>query len=460
MPPLTVFSCGIGPLHPSPALLDKLAEAQSLYASAALLKECPPCNARRVPIGRNAREQAREALEEARQGGNVVVLASGDALFHGMGGTLRSLACDGDRLEFIPAPTAFQALFHRLGMPWDRARCFSAHSTEYIPWGEILAQPLAVIYGGHPFTACRLAAAAMEFHPSAAGRSAVAAQCLGMADERILQGTLAELAREECSPTSMLLLLPDNRPGAAPVLPLGLPADFYEKENNLITAEEVRAVILSKLRLPAWGVLWDVGAGSGSIGLEAAALRPGLSVYGLERQAGRLELIRRNCRKLGCVNYACMQGEAPEALDALPKPDRIFTGGGGAGLESIMQACFDALNPGGLLVASAVTTESTCFTAGTPPHARGCSPWTSPPNLPLPEPTTICGTATASPFSPIPAHEYRPFSHPFHRSRPRGRRPDYRTRRRPPEGGRRSRVCRVPGQPGAPQALPPGGGTS
>lgn len=358
MPPLTVFSCGTGPLQPSPALLGKLAEAQSIYASSALLEACPPSDARRIPIGKNAREQAREALEEARHGNNVVVLASGDALFHGMGGTLQSLACDGDRLEFIPAPTSFQALFHRLGMAWDRARCFSAHSTEYIPWGEILAQPLAVIYGGHPFTACRLAAAAMEFHPSAAGRSAVAAQCLGMADERILQGTLEELAREECSPTSMLLLLPDNRPGAAPVLPLGLPADFYEKENNLITAEEVRAVILSKLRLPAWGVLWDVGAGSGSIGLEAAALRPGLSVYGLERQAGRLELMRRNCRRLGCVNYACMQGEAPEALDALPKPDRVFTGGGGAGLESIMQACFDALNPGGLLVASAVTTES------------------------------------------------------------------------------------------------------
>lgn len=358
MPPLTVFSCGIGPLHPSPALLDKLAEAQSLYASAALLKECPSCNARRIPIGKNAREQAREALEEARQGKNVVVLASGDALFHGMGGTLQSLACDEDRLEFIPAPTAFQALFHRLGMPWDRARCFSAHSTEEVPWGDILAQPLPVLYGGHPLTACRLAGEAVQFHPPAAERSAVAAECLGTPGERILKGTLAELAREECAPTSVLLLLPDERSRAAPILPLGLPADFYEKENNLITAEEVRAVILSKLRLPAWGVLWDVGAGSGSIGLEAAALRPGLSVYGLERQDSRLELIRRNSRKLGCVNYACMQGEAPEALAALPAPDRVFIGGGGGALESILQACFDALNPGGLLAASAVTTES------------------------------------------------------------------------------------------------------
>lgn len=358
MPPLTVFSCGIGPLHPSPALLDKLAEAQSLYASAALLKECPPCNARRIPIGKNAREQAREALVEARQGGNVVVLASGDALFHGMGGTLQSLACDEDRLEFIPAPTAFQALFHRLGTPWDRARCFSAHSTEEVPWGDILAQPLPVLYGGHPLTACRLAGEAVQFHPPAAERSAVAAECLGTPGERILKGTLAELAREECAPTSVLLLLPDERSGAAPILPLGLPADFYEKENNLITAEEVRAVILSKLRLPAWGVLWDVGAGSGSIGLEAAALRPGLSVYGLERQDSRLELIRRNSRKLGCVNYACMQGEAPEALAALPAPDRVFIGGGGGALESILQACFNALNPGGLLAASAVTTES------------------------------------------------------------------------------------------------------
>lgn len=358
MPPLTVFSCGTGPLQPSPALLDKLAGAQSIYASSALLAACPSSNARRIPIGKNAREQAREALEEARNGNNVVALASGDALFHGLGGTLQSLAREGDRLEFIPAPTAFQTLFHRLGMPWDRARCFSAHSTEHIPWGEILAQPLAVIYGGHPCTACRLAAAAMKFHPAAAGRPAVAAQCLGMPDERILKGTLAELSREECAATSILLLLPDERSGAAPVLPLGLPADFYEKENNLITAEEVRAVILSKLRLPAWGVLWDVGAGSGSIGLEAAALRPGLSVYGLERQASRLELMRRNCRRLGCVNYACMQGEAPEALGKLPAPDRVFTGGGGAALESIMQACFDALNPGGILVASAVTTES------------------------------------------------------------------------------------------------------
>ena len=130
MPPLTVFSCGTGPLQPSPALLGKLAEAQSIYASSALLEACPPSDARRIPIGKNAREQAREALEEARHGNNVVVLASGDALFHGMGGTLQSLACDGDRLEFVPAPTSFQALFHRLGMAWDRARCFSAHSTE------------------------------------------------------------------------------------------------------------------------------------------------------------------------------------------------------------------------------------------------------------------------------------------------------------------------------------------
>ncbi|WP_295927939.1 precorrin-6Y C5,15-methyltransferase (decarboxylating) subunit CbiT, partial [uncultured Akkermansia sp.] len=209
-----------------------------------------------------------------------------------------------------------------------------------------------------PPPARRRAGEAIQFHPPAAQRSAVAAECLGTPGERILKGTLAELAREECAPTSMLLLLPDERSGAAPILPLGLPADFYEKENNLITAEEVRAIILSKLRLPAWGVLWDVGAGSGSIGLEAAALRPGLSVYGLERQESRLELIRRNCRKLGCVNYACMRGEAPEALAALPAPDRVFLGGGGAALESILQACFDALNPGGLLAASAVTTES------------------------------------------------------------------------------------------------------
>lgn len=129
--------------------------------------------------------------------------------------------------------------------------------------------------------------------PASARRAAIIAERIGSDDERILSGTLGELADAACGPTSILVIFPaahadchvqdaaaTTRGSAsiqAPILALGLPEEAFERENNLITASDVRAVILSRLRLPAWGTLWDVGAGSGSVGLEAAALRPALA---------------------------------------------------------------------------------------------------------------------------------------------------------------------------------------
>ena len=100
-----------------------------------------------------------------------------------------------------------------------------------------------------------------------------------------------------------LLYTSISRSIPAPILTLGLPEEDYERENNLITASDVRAVILSRLRLPAWGTLWDIGAGSGSVGLEAAGLRPNLNVVGIERKPERGAIIKRNRARLGVSNY-------------------------------------------------------------------------------------------------------------------------------------------------------------
>ena len=421
---LDVISCGIGFPHDA-ATLTLLEKAEVLYGSRTLLERCPITEAERRVIGAQARRDASDALAAARAGRRVVALASGDALYHGFGGTLHALAGPEDAITYHPGITAFQAFFHRIGQPWDEARLFSAHGGEEVPAREIAESRLAVAYGGSRHNAADIARAVLAFHPGAARRRAVIAERLGSPDERIIAGTLEDAARLHCGPTSILALFPDTceeetpldtqtgpasrlaeeaapavsalsgvdcmetipgdpalsgvdgaetapdvpaspdvhgvdkapasqnpgtpgsspvsgdgrrtdaggpspassfSPQAAPILPLGLPEEDYERENNLITASDVRAVILSRLRLPAWGTLWDIGAGSGSVGLEAAGLRPGLHVCAVERQPGRCALIERNRLRLGVPNYTLYNGDALEAVRALGPSEMMPNG--------------------------------------------------------------------------------------------------------------------------------------
>lgn len=405
-----ILSCGTG--FPADAdALALLAAADAVYGSRSLLALCPvPVRNARV-IGAGARQDAQDVLALCRRGGRVVVLASGDALYHGFGGTLAGLRRAGDTLVYHPGVTAFQALFARLGLPWQDARLFCAHSGDGLPARAIAEAPLSVTYAGSRYPAHLIARAVLDVHPASARRAAVIAERLGSAEERLLSGPLAELAETECGPTSMLVLFPSPSaavpgmdtaepfPSAAaapdgvsasipgPILALGLPEEDFERENNLITASDVRAVILSRLRLPAWGTLWDVGAGSGSVGLEAAALRPGLDVRGIERNPRRWTLIENNRLRLGVANYTLHRGDAltvlgaapadpalpgADSIPSLPDPDRVFVGGGGPDLSPLLTACLRRLRPGGLLVASAVTLESLrTLLAWAPEHRIG-----------------------------------------------------------------------------------------
>ena len=332
---IDVVSCGIG--FPKDAeTLGLIGRADVVFGSRALLGACPVEARLTRIIGAKAREDAADALALCRAGRHVVVLASGDALYHGFGGTLSGMARPDDAIVHHPGITAFQALFHRLGLPWQDARLFSAHSGETLPARAIAEAPLSVAYAGSRYPAHAIAQAVLKLHPASAERAAVIAERLGSPKERLVSGPLADLAHTECGPTSILLLLPnhwgcaphsvarfalDARPAPredaptarsipAPILTLGLPEEDYERENNLITASDVRAVILSRLRLPAWGTLWDIGAGSGSVGLEAAGLRPNLNVVGIERKPERGAIIERNRARMGVPNYTLHIGDA------------------------------------------------------------------------------------------------------------------------------------------------------
>ncbi len=350
---LDILSCGTDLPDITLPILKK---ADHLFGSRTLLAACSSLPAEKHVISAKASQEAVLALQLVRAGFRVAVLASGDALYHGMGGTIAALPEAAEvSIRFHPGITAFQALFHRLGIAWDNARLFSAH-WQTPPLREMAEAPLSVVYGGSRFPAHVLAKLIVNFHPPFARRPGVLAERIGTTDERIVSGTLEELASVPAGPTSILLLLPTEL--LPPVLGLGLPEQVYLKENHLITASDVRAVILARLKLPSWGVLWDLGAGSGSVGLEAAALRPGLQVFAVERKNERCGMIEANRQIMGVGNHTLLEGEMPDILASLPAPDRIFVGGGGNNLQKILAVAHAALRPGGLLLASSVTLDS------------------------------------------------------------------------------------------------------
>ncbi|MFQ9867587.1 MAG: hypothetical protein ACLRWP_11820 [Bilophila wadsworthia] len=204
------------------------------------------------------------------------------------------------------------------------------HSGGVLPSRGIAEAPLSVTYAGSRYPAHAIARAVLGAHPASARRAAIIAERIGSDDERILSGTLGELADAACGPTSILVIFPaahadchaqdaaaPTRGSAsiqAPILALGLPEEAFERENNLITASDVRGHPVAAA--PPAGTLWDVGAGSGSVGLEAAALRPDLSIHGIERNPERCAMIERNRLGMGIANYTLHPGDALSVIRA------------------------------------------------------------------------------------------------------------------------------------------------
>ena len=371
---ITILSCGTAQKNMAHGRAQLFAEAGILVGSRRLLAGYPDFSGEMIVFGADTAETVLKLCESASQGAKIVVLASGDALFHGIGGTFARLdreRLSGFELNIEPAPTAFQSLFSHLGLPWDRARFFSMHQGGRVPAREILSAPLAVVYGGSRTNAVQTAAILIENFPEFGKRPAVLAENLGFENEKIFSATLSEISCLSCGPISILLLLEMGGSAAAgPVLALGLNNDFYEHEKGLITSSEVRCAALAKLHLPPTGVLWDIGAGSGSVGLEAAALRPGMVVYGLEQNSARISQIADNAKRLGVANFTVENEAAPDGFQDFPAPDRIFIGGGGEKLADILASGFSMLNPGGILVVSAVTLEALGKIAEFRPESR------------------------------------------------------------------------------------------
>lgn len=300
------------------------------------------------------------AAERTAAGEEVCLLASGDPGFFG----LVRLAADRlgpERLSVHPAPSSPSLAFARLGDRWDDAVVVSAH-------GRALSGAVCAVLH-NPKVAVLVAP---DQPPEVLGKALVAAGCgprrvhvcsrLASPDETVTEADLVSLAGGKWDPLSVVVLrapTPADGTGAGgPGLAWGLPESRFEHRDAMITKAEVRAVALGKLSLPAAGVLWDLGAGSGSVAAECARIAPGLSIFAVERDGSYIARLRTNLASTAAV---VVEGSAPEALAGLPDPDRVFVGGGGI---EVLDAAMSRLRPDGTVVATYATLERAASAAG------------------------------------------------------------------------------------------------
>ncbi|ADW19155.1 precorrin-6y C5,15-methyltransferase (decarboxylating), CbiE subunit [Desulfobulbus propionicus DSM 2032] len=301
--------------------------------------------------------------------GDVAVLASGDPLFYGIGRTLIA-RFGADRLRIHPALSAVQLACARFRLPWDDLTLLSLHGrTVQDLAGRILGRGPMMLFTDSRNSPDRVAATLLNALTACEDRERIAAirirvaENLGLADERLTSGSLAEIAAGHFSALNMMLI-EQPQPSAADLC-FGLREDEILHSRGLITKDEVRAATLHRLRLPATGVFWDIGGGSGSVSLEAARMCPDLSIHTIEKKPEEQANIRANIRRYGAYAIHLVSGEAPDALANLPAPDRIFIGGSGQRLEPILEAAVARLAAGGRIVVNAVLeqTETTALAA-------------------------------------------------------------------------------------------------
>ena len=317
------------------------------------------CAARPIPITPLGALFAQ--LAAALEKGDVAVLASGDPLFFGIGRSLID-RFGAERVRVHPAMSSVQLACARFGQPWDNLAMVSLHGRPGDDVaGRVLRHQRVLLLTDEQNSPDRVAAtllAALEGCDDHARIDTLrlrVAENLGLTDERITSGTLAEIAGQRFGPLNLVLV---EQPARPEVCRFGLGEDEIRHSRGLITKDEVRAAVLHRLRLPENGVLWDVGGGSGSVSLEAARLCPELSVYTVERNPAEQANIRANIRTYGAYTIHLVDGAAPAALTELPAPDRVFVGGSGGQLEAILTTAAARLAPGGRIVVSAVLQQS------------------------------------------------------------------------------------------------------
>lgn len=294
----------------------------------------------------------------------VVILTSGDPLFYGLGRWLLEVFAP-EQLTFHPHLSAVQLAFSRLKLPWHDATIYSAHGRDLAGLVPLLQQGVEkiAIYTDGEASIVAIHSLYQALRLPVRYRAWVC-QALGSEAEAIVPWDLAQPISDlpAVHPLNLVVLLrqPQHIPVAEqPVL--GLPDNqffAFRDRPSLMTKREVRVLALAELALTKTvEVVWDIGAGTGSVAVEIARLAPQATIYAIEKTAIGCQLIERNRKAFGLGNLIPLQGEAPPILSGLPQPDRVFIGGSGAQLLANLEFCWSHLKLGGRVVLAIATLE-------------------------------------------------------------------------------------------------------
>jgi precorrin-6Y C5,15-methyltransferase (decarboxylating) len=345
-----------------------LTAADLVLGSDAALSRTPELKAEQVRIGPDPQDLVRAV--EANQGRKrIVIVAGGDPLFYGVARYL----CDRlgkDRFEVLPHVSSMQLAFARIKETWEEAYLtnLANHPLESVLDRIRTAETVGLFTteGEDPPAVARtLLARGLDYF------RAYVCENLGGPDERVTQGELTDLQDMEFSPLNVMIL--KRKPGrpdqqrAGGFRRFGNPDDVFaqsQPKSGLITQAEVRAIGLAQLDIQPGNVVWDIGAGSGSVAIEAAQLaEPGM-VYAVEQSAADYHLILANAQTFGVRNLTAVHGIAPAVFAGLPAPDAVFVGGTGHEVSRLLEAAYQALRLGGRLVVNVATLEALTATYG------------------------------------------------------------------------------------------------
>lgn len=336
--------------------------AGTVFGPANLLNKIEAGEQRLIPLSANL-DQIAATIDSADRK-PLVLLASGDPLFYG---TARFL-CERmgkDRFEVLPHVSSMQLAFARVKESWEEAYLtnLATQSLARVVEKIRLSEKVGV------FTTD-------EYPPSVLARAlldkgihyftAYVCETLGSPDERVTRGSLEEISRQTFSPLNVMILI--RMPGV-PDRPIsmqgrrlfGNPDECFKQnrpKRGLLTQSEVRAIALAEMDLGPTSLIWDVGAGSGSVAIEAAQLSPSGQVYAIEMDPEDYNLLLENSQSFGTENLTPVLGEAPEAWHDLPAPDAVFVGGTGRTVVTLVEAVWQRLKEGGRLVVHVSSLDS------------------------------------------------------------------------------------------------------
>jgi len=326
----------------------------------------PNVSATKIPIASDL-SSIFETLQGQPTTRRIVVLASGDPLFYGIARSFLE-HFPKDRVEILPNISAMQWAFAKIKESWEDAFLTSVHGRPLEMLLERMRGCRKVGIFTDPKNTPALIAQFLLERGFPDGKAFIC-ENMGAPDERVYSKRLSQLSDEarrkaygdvEVSPLNVLIIIFDEKPKRERRI-LGIPDDEFAQQqplSGLITKSEIRVLSIAKLHLHEESMVWDIGAGSGSVAIEAALLAKRGIVYAIEKDADSVELIKQNLNRFETHNVRIIHAEAPSALADLPNPDAVFIGGSGGKLESIIDVACQRLRDEGRVALNFATLEN------------------------------------------------------------------------------------------------------